>query len=667
MTMLKPNVDTPFGLSERAAQNASGRLVNCEGRLLYTTEVGVGCNLKKYIRCARLFESAQDDEPAVRAALLELSTRVVSSAFLDSANNAKYMPYTEAGVKKQMLAELDAVAETFEAECLRLANAKRESVYEASCTEAGKAMARATLGIKGYDPYPNQQGGQEFQEAWKRFRENETVQAQASAEAEAAATATLQPNRACLGKQALVGVVQRLRDKFGTTQGAVDALFAQCLEVTAVLIACTSFDGIEAPYGSAGLVVADAHTTDRPSLHHLSREPALALAREMERGGQLRSLGVSGVSVGLNMPGMPPFFFGDITEGHDYAQGGNYAQQMSQGNQWNDAGAHVTIITRADSAGLALSNKEYDVPVLARVRELWLQGEAGMSYELQDDGPQVEATINFELNTAMCKLVQGQARNDTLVGGDRYVGLAAQPPLLEIVRRFQLAVMPAGFLLDLSFCPHVSVAVLTLRGLPHYKSVPMQHLAACLQPTGCDMAKFYAAHQEAHRRSRRAWSPAVTNWDVYEDAASKFPGCKYNDRLLDLLGYKTAVVSHEISSSDELPTTTYNGKGASAELRYKGNDTSIVRWGAGGIRDFGLVQGFAYYTHVTGDTYARHRISDANQPALVFDVLATFTRSLGVDYEQQVRDALGPILPGPQLARPRDQEEQQPTAAPNCS
>ena len=108
----------------------------------------------------------------------------------------------------------------------------------------------------------------------------------------------------------------------------------------------------------------------------------------------------------------------------------------------------------------------------------------------------------------------------------------------------------------------------------------MQRVAASLKRAGCDVAALYAAHQNAHKRSREAWSPAVTNWDVYEGAASKFPGCAYNDKLVDILGFKTAVVSPSISTSDRLPTTTYNGKGASELLRAQGNDISIVRRGA---------------------------------------------------------------------------------------
>lgn len=611
--------------------------MRCEGRLLFTEEVGVGGNLRKYIRSARLYGGAEDDEESVRAGLLEFSKRVVSSAFLNSANNAQYMPFTEAGVKKLMLTELRAVAETAEAESLRLAAELRSSVFDSACTAAGKEQARAALGITGYDPYPNQPGGAEFQETWQRLKDDEKIQEQASREADAASSRLLQQCRASPGPAALVALAQRLRAKFGTPEAVVDALFAQCMEVTAVIVATTRFDGVDAPYGSAGLVEAASHQTDRPSLYHASREPALAVAREMESNGELRGLGVSGVSVGMNMPGIPPFFFGDVTSGHDYAQGGDFAQRMTQGNQRNDGGAHVTVITRSDAAGLALSNQEYDVPDRARVRALWAQGEAGLPYELGDDGPEVEATIKFELHTGRCKLVQGQARNDPLVGGDRYLGLAASPALVALVHRIQLAIMPPGFRVDTSFCPHVSLAVLTLRGLPHYKCVPMQRVAASLKRAGCDVAALYAAHQNAHKRSREAWSPAVTNWDVYEGAASKFPGCAYNDKLVNILGFKTAVVSPSISTSDRLPTTTYNGKGASELLRSQGNDISIVRRGAGGIRDFGVVDGEANYTHVTGETYKRHRVKDDEQPALVEEILTTFTLALGAQHEAALR------------------------------
>lgn len=616
---------------EASCAVAPGRPVPFEGRIYYTSEVAVGANFAKYLRLAKPFDTCAENEmDSVRAGLLEFSKRVVSPEYLDSANNAKYMPFTEAGAKAQIRRELEAVAPTVEEERQRLVQKRKAEVFESLRIARAKELARTELGITGFNPYPDQPGGKEFKAAVERFSDASQVIAKATAEAKLEAEAFATREADSPYPAAVVDLKARLLRKFENIQGAVDELFEQSREVTIVILAATKFDGVDVAYAAAGLKNADPELTDRPSLYHESREPALAVAHEMLERGELRDLGVNGPSVGLNMCSMPPFFFGDVTEGHDYARGGNYSQRMLQGNQRNDGGAHVTFWARGDAAGLALSGEEYEVADLETVREWQRCGESRRLYDLKDGGPGVEPIIRFDFDTARCKLVQGQDRNAHLAGGDRYLGLAVPPEVVNLIHRFQRAMMPTGFRVDPSFGPHVSLASLTLHGLPHYKSVRMQKLASALQSSGHDVSLFYDAHIAAHKLYREAWSPKITNWGVYEDAAFKLTQCKYYHRLVDILGYKTAIVSPALSLEDDLPTTTYNGKAATAELRAKGTDTSILRFGAGGIRDFGVsLDGQALHTHITGATYAAHRVSDAAQSDLASSILSTFAGTYG--------------------------------------
>jgi hypothetical protein len=404
-----------------ASPARTGRSVPCEGRLVYTAEIGVGGNLRRYIQDAQLplLDGAADPRPALR----ELAARVVDDAFLDSANNARFQPFTSAGVRAQLLAVLTAIRPSLEEECARLAEAERAVVLEKRATALAKAAARQKLSITGYDPYPNQPGGAEFQATWKSLLGQ--AQGAAAQEASEAAAARLESSLASASTRALVLLAQQLRARYESMEQVADELLAQCRETTLLALAITKLDGVDVPQGPAGLVQAEPQQTDRPSLYHLGRQQALALACEMEREGQLDALGVSGPAVALRVPGMPPFFFGDATEGVTYALGGDYAQRMVQGNQRNDKGVHVTIFARPDAAGLALANEEYAVPDLARVQVLCRRGAEGEPYGLV--GSPVPAVVDFELHTSACKLVQGQARNDALVGGDRYVALALPP------------------------------------------------------------------------------------------------------------------------------------------------------------------------------------------------------------------------------------------------
>lgn len=615
----------------------AGRPVECEGRIFFTEEGGVGGNLKKYIKEAVLLPG--DENSTHSAGYEELAQRVVSPDFLDSSKNAQYMPFTDAGIKKQMLAVLQGVQETAEEECELLARKTFESSYQKSLTEGAKVLARVECGIVGYDPYPNQPKGQEFKASVEKLKGNPEIIETAKAEADIASKKCFSTQSVSVGPAAIVALAARLKDEYPDAEAVVEALYPQVLEVTHVGISMTQIDGIEIQYGRDGMKRAPGDSSDCPTVYHSSRDPAFEIAKEMLGNGLLGELGLSGPSFGLNRPGIPPFFFGDTTKGQEYCIGGNFGQLMAQGNQEKCGGAHISAFNRRDAAGLALSGEEYHVPHLATVKELARQGADGEHYRLKD-GKSCAPVIKFTLETDKCKLVQGQERNDTLVGGDRYVGLAASRSLVDLVVLFQQSFMPEDWQVDASFMPHMSIAMVCPRGLPHLKSPNMMNTATGLKRAGAPMDKFYEAHQTAHKKFRAAWSPPITNWDVYEKAAGQFPACKYNHRLVDLLGFKTAVVSPSISTQDVLPKTVYNGPAASPELRVCGNDTSIIRWGSGSIRDYGLVTGEAIATEITGATYATNRISDAAQLDLIAGILTEFMRCLGDEHAKTIRDML---------------------------
>ena len=609
----------------------AGRLVHGEGRIYYTMEAGVAGNLKKYIREAKLFPEIEND--AHRAGFVELAERVVCPDFLDSAKNATYQPFTEVGVKKQMFCVLFRIGGTVEEELERLAEEKRRSVQDALVEAEAKKLARVECEIEGpYDPYPNQKKGPEFRKAVDRLKSDESVIKTAEEKTTAAVEEYAQMLAAAAGPPAAVALANKLWEHYPNMHAVVDKLYEQVLEATHVGISVTRLDGVDIPYGADGLKEALADATNCPSLYHASRDPAFALAEEMRASGQLAQLGLTGSGWALNRPGMPPFFFGDKTEGHDYSSGGDYAQRMLQGNQAKCGGAHFSIRNRPDAAGLALSGEEYAMPVLSIVRELARQGAAGEPYKLKG-GKTYEAVIRFTLDTSKSKLVQGQQRNDPHVGGDRYIGLAASVKLTQIINDFLFTIMPEGFLVDSSFQLHMSCAVVCPKGLPHYKSPAMMRVAAGMKQKGAPVEKLYAAHARAHKRFRAAWSPAITNWDVYEEAAGKYPACKYNHKLVPTLGYKTAVVSPAISTKDVLPSTVYNGAEAPQSLRAMGNDTSIVRWGAGSIREYGTIEGEAISTHITGATYGANCIPDDAQATLLKDILIEFIECMGSEYK----------------------------------
>jgi len=282
------------------------------------------------------------------------------------------------------------------------------------------------------------------------------------------------------------------------------------------------------------------------------------------------------------IPGMPPFYFGDKTVGVDYfplgkdsmdKEKGDSGLAGNQGNQKNDGGLHVSIFNRRDAAGLILTSEPYKTPEIGASRELVAKGEV---YE-------------FTLDSQRVKLVQGQARNDHLVGGACYIGMETDLDAVLFVHEIQMNVMPAGFCVDKSQQLHVSVAAVGPKGIPHYKS------QWCLeQMQGMDNPQklaFRKAHFSIYPELRK-WQDvdALTDWAKYETAASKisgpaaYGGIGMSYLLVDVLGFKTSVVSPKITEQDaeaKPSSTIWNGNWATDALRnseFAKLPVSIVQW-----------------------------------------------------------------------------------------
>ena len=273
---------------------------------------------------------------------------------------------------------------------------------------------------------------------------------------------------------------------------------------------------------------------------------------------------------------------------------------------------------RRDGAGLAVSNEPYMVPMADCVKRMAREAAEGKPCLLKD-GTEVGATIRFQCYRACVKMIQGQKRNDHLVGGDRYIGLAPGPDTVSLIQRFQQTLMPPDFLIDVSFSPHLSIAMVAPSWCPHFKSPKKLAQVAELMRKGTDITAFYKDHISTYTAFRSAWTPVETAWDTYEEAAAKMPACTYNHKLIETLGFKTVIASPELTTKDNLSPTVYNGACAPPPLRALGMDTSIIRWGAGGIRTFGIEEfsGEAALSIMTADTYRRLRMPDAEQDAMV--------------------------------------------------
>ena len=639
--------------------------IECEAKIFYTEGPAFAANLRRRISEAHIlscpakiimdFEDPMDEGkqdvgfsyqtiPGIAleccmeeemkmypGAMGMLANRIVSSDFLDSSKNEKYMPFADFGIKKQMLSCMMEIAADPIAECERVAQQIYDLEYARCLTDLAKVKARTVCNITGYDPYPNQPGGPEFAEAVSQAKQDTEIMKEATQKASTAKDTWKASNSDDLTLKSLVELMVRVRRRFKDMDMAMQVLYAQCQEITHVSLALVKFNGVSCNYGSKGIKMSSECDGHCPSIYHQSRDPAYALAMELLENGILSSeLGVDGSSTFLFIPGMPPFYFGDVTKGHDYAEGcSDKGIYMNQGNQLNDGGLHGSLYNRRDGAGLAVSDDAYLSPVQEIVKEMVSCMKEGKNYKLCD-GTELPPVVKFTCNTRYLKMIQGQKRNDHLCGGDRYLGLALPDEMNMLMKKLQKTIMPPSFTVDASFAPHLSIAMLGPAWVQHFKSRPRMQMAKFFMKNGyigsdgtpiCngDITDFHKDFVATTGAYRSAWTPDATLWNVYEEAATKMPSCKFNHLHIETLGFKTAIMSKALCDTDHISDTIYNGTGASKELRAMKMDTTIIRYGAGGIRSFnvGGTSVEAFENYMTAATYKNLRMTNESQDVLV--------------------------------------------------
>merc|ERR1719456_1278129 len=149
--------------------------------------------------------------------------------------------------------------------------------------------------------------------------------------------------------------------------------------------------------------------------------------------------------------------------------------------------------------------------------------------------------------------------------------------------------MPPGFSVDKSQQLHVSIAAVGPKGIPHYKSQwCLEKMANMENP---QKLAFRQAHFDIYPALREKQDvDSLTDWGKYEDAVTKitgpvkFGGIGMSYLLVDVLGFKTAVVSPAITASDadaRPSDTIWNGNWATDALRnseFAKDAKSIVQW-----------------------------------------------------------------------------------------
>merc|ERR1719456_677724 len=189
--------------------------------------------------------------------------------------------------------------------------------------------------------------------------------------------------------------------------------------------------------------------------------------------------------------------------------------------------------------------------------------------------------------------------------------------------------MPPGFSVDKSQQLHVSIAAVGPKGIPHYKSQWCLEKMANMENS--QKLAFRQAHFDVYPALRKIQDvDSLTDWGKYEDAVTKitgpvkFGGIGMSYLLVDVLGFKTAVVSPAITASDadaRPSSTIWNGNWATDALRtseFAKEPKSIVEWiksaAEGGRREEFIdedgdnsfkasVTAADYYAHVK-DSYA---------------------------------------------------------------
>jgi hypothetical protein len=528
--------------------------------------------------------------------------------------------------------EMNSVAKTEKEEIHRLGMIIHNKEYKTALNQMARATARKVLNIAGFDPYLNQPGGSEFASAMASARDNIAHQEAAEQEAFQLFKSWTSNEGRDPRIKTLVILMERVRSRFnGKMENAMEVLFSQCQEITHLSWALTKFGKTDCAFGSSGLKHSNENDSHCPSIYHQSRDAAFAIADDMLQDGTLNTIfGLNPSNCSVAIPGMPPFYFGDVTPGIDYALDTlDFGIQKNQGNQKNDCGVHASIWNRKDGTGLALSNQPYIVPMAMCVKRMVQDSQDSQEKKpfILEDGTKVGSPIKFQCSRLCLKLIQGQKRNDHLVGGDRYIGLALDKNTVSLLQRFQKTLMPSSFIIDTSFSPHLSIAVVAPNWCPHFKSLKKLAQVAKLMKKGIDLSAFHNDHIASYRTFRSAGTPSETAWDVYEDAASRLSQCRFNHRLIETLGFKTVIVSPKIAKEDDLSPTVYNGAAACAALRSMEFDTTIIRWGKGGIRSFSCdgcegcdgceeFKGEAKLSTMTAHTYRRLRMSDDEHAAL---------------------------------------------------
>jgi len=364
-------------------------------------------------------------------------------------------------------------------------------------------------------------------------------------------------------KPELMAMLDEIRAIEGMTADKfADMLMEETLEVTHLSLQLFEIDGQAI---ATELKEAAPGSTHSPSIYHASRDAGYEIARGLDLEKQL---GLNPETVQVMIPGMPPFYFGDKTAGVEYfplgkdsmsKEKGDSGLAGNQGNQKNDGGLHVSIYNRRDAAGLILTTEPYKVPAIDASRALVASRKE----------------FAFTLDAERVKLVQGQKRNDHLVGGACYIGMETDRAAVDFVHAIQMDVMPAGFKIDHSQQMHVSIAAAGPKGIPHYKSRwALEIMEGMDNP---EKLAFRKAHFNVYP-ALRSWMDVdeLTDWGKYEDAASTissptaYGGIGMSYLLTDILGFKTSVVSPAISraDADARPSRTiWNGNWATEALR----------------------------------------------------------------------------------------------------
>ena len=497
----------------------------------------------------------------------------------------EHSPYSDAGVLARIVDVLSHIKADERSECVRLEMIKHEEAFQKAKRDKAREVARKKLDSQGFDPYPNQPRGQDFARAKEVAAADASVLDYAIEQAEVA-RAAWRANKGDLPLDELMQYMELAKKRFVTVETIARVTFAQLQEITHASAAVVRFqeDGrapIDNGYGRHGLVRASPDSARCPSLHHENRMAPFAALRAMWQKGECqRLLGITGNGQAPFMPGVPPFFAGDITAGESYCRGAPADKRAFLGNQSADGGLHVSWFNRRDGIALALSRDRYRTPnrnVLVGWVKRALRGQTWTITGLGEVGPRLVVRVD----SRELVLLQGQKRNSGPSGGHVYVAWKLSSEPLATARAARATILPDAPP-DASFYPHLTIGSLGPRTLPHLKSpVCMQVVDAIYDQHGDKapevMAIVWSVFFDAHDAVRAAYSPEKLGWDRYEEAAALMGQKKLSHLLLETLGFKAMVGSERLVAEDRLPPTVYCGPGSSDALRANGMDLSPLQ------------------------------------------------------------------------------------------